>query len=135
MSALQALRLPPTPATAFPETCLQTYSALGSVLQASGLPLPPATVILPVTGSSATSQANWLAALGLRYGAELQFLFLVRSKADAAHDAVLALLAGDGSSRQVGRLDCFAEGSHHVALRAVAENFICCMPQVHQCAA
>ena len=71
------------------------------VLQASGLPLPPATVILPVAGCSATSQANWLAALGLRYPAELQFLFVVRSKADAAHDAVLALLAGDGSSRQV----------------------------------
>lgn len=69
--------------------------------QASGLPLPPATVILPVTGCSANSQANWLAALGLRYPAELQFLFVVRSKADAAHDAVLALLAGDGSSRQV----------------------------------
>ncbi len=84
---------------------------LGCVLQASGLPLPPATVILPVTGCSANSQANWLAALGLRYPAELQFLFVVRSKADAAHDAVLALLAGDGSSRQVCWFDCFIEGA------------------------
>ncbi|KAG2488516.1 hypothetical protein HYH03_013019 [Edaphochlamys debaryana] len=65
-------------------------------------PLPPVSVVMPVKGVRPHSEANWRSQLGVTYGGQLEFVFVVESPDDPALP-VLEVLAAQHAQQGAAR--------------------------------
>ncbi|GIL92413.1 hypothetical protein Vretifemale_19963 [Volvox reticuliferus] len=68
----------------------------GSYTHPSPAVLPPVCAVMPVKGCRPHSLNNWKSLLDLQYGADLEFVFVVESREDAAVSALEELLNQTG---------------------------------------